>query len=142
MQFKYSFTKVRWDNIPFLEVVLKNPENNESVGCRAMVDSGAFISVFHSELAEVLGIDLGLIKSETTFQGVGDIAGSLKGKIYFVDMTVWDKTNKCNFICPVLFSDNIDRNSFSLLGRKGFFDHFDEVVFNIKSNKFYLRTNK
>ena len=139
MQFKYNFSKADGDKIPLLEIRLKNKENGRIVGYRAMLDSGAFMSVVHSDVAEILGINLNQIKQKVSFQGVGDISGKLSGKIYIVEVSVFQKGKSFRFDSPVLFSNNIHANSIPLLGRQGFFDQFSEICFNYQANKFYLQ---
>lgn len=139
MQFKYSFSAVHGDRIPVLDVRIINKDNNKAVNYRAMLDSGAFASVFHSEIAEVLGIDLSKIKETQYFSGVRKSKRLIKGKPYIVQLMVMQKGQSHTFDSYVVFSDEVSNTGFALLGRQGFFDQFDEVCFNYKNNKFYLQ---
>lgn len=140
MKFKYNFTPASTDKIPFVDIQLKNLETGATVGYRAMLDSGAFMSVFHSEVASLLDINLDQIKRSVEFQGVGDKVADLVGKVVILKVSVFQKGKSFGFDAPVLFSDNIDKNSVPLLGRQGFFDKFREVSFNYEFDKFYLET--
>ena len=67
MQLKYPFQSVGRDRIPILDIRITNKDNTKSVNYRAMLDSGAFANVFHSDIAAVLGIDLTKIKETQLF---------------------------------------------------------------------------
>jgi len=138
MRFKYKTTNVGNDRIPLLDVVITNPENNRKVTYPALLDSGAFMNVFHSDIAQVLGIDLSKIKREIEFGGVGTSLSAFKGKPYIVNLMVAQKGKNHSFDSYVLFSDNINPNGNPLLGRMGFIDQFPKVELSLKSNSFYL----
>ena len=57
MRFKFNTTNYRSDKIPLLEVIITNPDNDMKVATPALLDTGAFISVFRYEVADVLDID-------------------------------------------------------------------------------------
>lgn len=138
MQFKYPFEVARTDKIPFLDIRITNKNNNKSINYRAMLDSGAFANVFHSDIAKVLGIDLSKIKETQYFSGVRNSKKLIKGKWYIIQLMVMQKGQSHEFDSYVIFSDEISDSGFALLGRQGFFDRFNEVRFNYKNNKFYL----
>lgn len=139
MQFKYSFQAINNDRIPILDIRITNKENKKSISYRAMLDSGAFANVFHSDIAQVLGIDLGKIKETQLFGGVKDSKRQMKGKPYIVEILIAQRGKSHKFDSCVIFSDEVSDTGFALLGRQGFFDQFDEICFNYKSNKFYLQ---
>ena len=138
MRFKYKTTNVGSDKIPLLEIIITNPENDKKVSYTALLDSGAFMNVFHSDVAEILGIDLSKIKREISFGGVGATQSSFKGKPYIVNLMVAQKGKSHSFDSYVLFSDDINPNGDSLLGRLGFIDQFSKVELSLKNNSFYL----
>ena len=138
MRFKYKTTNVGSDKIPLLEIIITNPENDKKVSYTALLDSGAFMNVFHSDVAEILGIDLSKIKREISFGGVGATQSSFKGKPYIVNLMVAQKGKSPRFDSYVLFSDDINPNGDSLLGRLGFIDQFSKVELSLKNNSFYL----
>ncbi len=137
MQFKYPFHSISHDKIPILDIRITNKDNGRAVNYRAMLDSGAFANVFHSDVADVLGIDLTKIK-EIYFGGVKK-SKQMKGKQYILEIMVLNKGQNYKFDAVVVFSDEISDTGLPLLGRQGFFDRFDEVCFNYKNNKFYLQ---
>jgi hypothetical protein len=137
MQFKYSFKEINRDKIPMLEIRVTNKDNRKATNYLAMLDSGSFSNIFHSDVAEVLDIDLSKIK-EIQFGGVKK-AKQMRGKPYIVELMVIGKRESYKFDSYVIFSDEISNTGHPLLGRIGFFDQFDEVCFNYKTNKFYLR---
>jgi len=140
MRFKYPFQTARNDKIPVLDIRITNKDNKKAVNYRALLDSGAFASVFHSEIAEVLEIDLSKIK-EITFGGVGKSKQSMKGKTYIVELMIMQKGQSYKFDSCIIFSDEISNTGIPLLGRQGFFDKFNEICFNYGHNKFYLKKN-
>ena len=141
MQFKYPFQIAYNDRIPMVDIRITNKENNKSVNYRAMLDSGAFANVFHTEVADLLGIDLTKIKEMQTFGGVKASKRLMKGKMCIVELMLLGKGKSYKFDSYVIFSAEVSENGFALLGRQGFFDQFNEVCFNYKNNKFYLQTS-
>ena len=141
MQFKYNFTKSDTDKIPFVDVIVGNPNNGVKISYRVLLDSGAYMCVFHTDIAKVLRIDLSKIQYTDVFYGVEKSKRGMRGKRYIVDLMLVQKGQSHKFQSYVVFSDEILANGYGLLGRQGFFDSFDEVSFNYKSNKFYLKKN-
>lgn len=140
MQFKYPFKVIFSDKIPMLDVRITNKETGKSTSYRAMLDSGSFANIFHSDIAGVLGIDLSKIKETQPFGGVKK-SKQMKGKPYIVELMVMQKGHSYKFDSYVIFSDEISNTGHPLLGRIGFFDQFDEVCFSYKNDKFYLQKN-
>lgn len=93
----------------------------------ALVDSGATVSIFRSEVADSLGI--------TVQQGkevyLGGVGGRIKGYIHQLEAEIAGK----KFLCPVVFSHEY-LVSFNLLGREEFFKRF-RIIFEEKKN--YLK---
>lgn len=139
MQFKFSFEDIRGDKLPLLDVCITNKDTGESTNYRAMLDSGAFANVFHSDIAKVLGIDLAKKKETVFFGGVRKSEVLIKGKPHIVNLMVMQKGKSYRFDSYVVFSDEVSDTGFALLGRQGFFDQFDEICFNYKNDKFYLQ---
>lgn len=94
----------------------------------ALVDSGATISIFRSEVADSLGINVTSGK-EIYLGGVG---GRIKGYIHNLEIEIAGK----QFICPVVFSYEY-LVSFNLLGRASFFKKF-RIIFEERKNKLIL----
>jgi hypothetical protein len=138
MKLKFNVTPVFGDRIPLVDVIITNPQNQLKMSYPAMVDSGAFMCVFHSEVADALEIDLAKIKEVVPFGGVGKAKRTLKGKPYIVKLMVMQKGKNHTFESLVLFSEDIDPDGYPLLGRQGFFDQFREISFDLANNKFYF----
>ena len=100
---------------PILPVILIR--GKKFVGYEALVDSGADYNIFHSRIAEILGISL--TKShKRQILGIGN--QELKGYEHDVNLKIARK----EYISKVIFSNKIPPNSFGILGNQGFFDHF------------------
>ncbi len=93
----------------------------------ALIDSGASISIFRSEVAESLGINIG--KGKEIY--LGGVGGRIKGYLHRLKIEVAGK----RFICPIVFSRDY-LVSLNLLGRDGFFKRF-RITFEEKEN--YLK---
>ena len=139
MQFKYPFQVVINDKLPMMDIRITNKENGNSISYRAMLDSGAFANVFHSDIAELLEIDLSKIKEMRSFGGVKESKRLMKGKFCVVELMVIQKGKSHKFDSYVIFSDEVSDTGFALLGRQGFFDQFEEICFSYKNSKFYLK---
>ncbi len=142
MQFKYPFKVINNDKIPLIDILITNKETNKTTSYRAMLDSGAFTNIFHSDIAKVLGIDLARIKETQLFGGVEKSKRQMAGKLCILELMVVEKGKSHKFDSCVIFSDEISETGFALLGRQGFFDQFDEVCLSYKSNKFYLQKDE
>ncbi len=140
MKFKFKTTSAGNDEIPLLEVIVTNPDNNRKVAYTALLDSGAFMNVFHSDIAHILGIDLSKIKRVLEFGGVGTQSSSLKGKPYIVNLMVAQKGKNHSFDSYVLFSEDINPKGDPLLGRQGFIDQFTKVELSLGISSFFLST--
>ncbi len=89
---------------------------------RALIDSGATISVFKDEVAEQLEIEIESGK-EIYLGGVG---GRIKGYIHELNLEIVGK----KLFCPVVFSREY-LVSFNLLGREAVFNQF-KIIFEEK----------
>lgn len=118
MKYRYSaFTphdvNAQWTKRPMLQIEVYGSEGNKSFG--ALIDSGADISLFNTEIAEALGIELSP-DCERNFTGIsGTIPGYLveKVKIRLENM-------KEEMYIPVCFVQSPTVGL--LLGQEGFFD--------------------
>jgi predicted aspartyl protease len=101
---------------------------NTAFDTKALVDSGATISVFHMDVAEQLGIEIRRGDS-INLQGIG---GRILGYAHKLEMETAEK----RFSCTIIFSEEIDV-SLNILGRKGLFENF-KILFDEKSKKLTL----
>lgn len=137
MKFKYrkipnlSHPGRQWFNRPYLKVRLFNGENYKDV--LALVDSGADSCLFHSSIADELGIDVrsGL---RTEFGGIA--AGQIvEAFIHTVEMQVEGFAEKVRLEVAFADSDAIG----GLLGGIGFFDNY-KVTLEKYKGRFQVET--
>ena len=98
--------------------------DNTFVILEAIIDSGADWCIFDAGLLDILKLPLG---SQTKFFGVNK--EPLRGFRSKVNLTIAGK----DFITEVVFSSELGRHTYGILGQKGFFDNF-KVCFD-KSRK-------
>jgi hypothetical protein len=110
---EYPYVRVGSDVYPLIPIRLKGPRR--AVMTRALVDSGARVSVFHAAIADVLGlvVETG---NRVYLQGIGAQVTGYRHLIYA-------EIEGIEFALPVVFSREM-QVSFNLLGREGFFDRF------------------
>lgn len=119
--FPYSEFKDRYYPVIKLHIRSKGMEKDLD----ALIDSGAVISTFRSDVAEALGI---VIENGERRWSVG-ITGKVEVFIHELEIKVFEKW----FSCRIAFSNSMSLN-FNLLGREGFFDsHL--ITFNEKEKK-------
>ena len=130
MKFKYKQygpTTIR----PVIEIKLKS--NSESLRYEVLVDSGADLCVFNSEIGEAIGIDVKKGKPREVF-GVGG-----KASVYYlhpvkIDVGGWEYEIQADFM-----SDVAGRAvPYGIVGQKGFFENF-VVRFDMKKEEIELK---
>lgn len=121
IEFDYRYEKGAY--YPIVELVLEYKGNK--IKTDAIVDSGASISIFKSDIAKAIGIS---IKNgeKRIFQAA---SAKLIGYIHNVIISIND--HKIN--SKVAFSDDL-QTSFNLLGRETVFERFI-ITFNEKNKK-------
>lgn len=126
---RIRFTYFEKDGVyyPMIDVSLRR--KGKSLTLKALVDSGASVSLFRPEIAWHLGIDI-LKGKKVHLSGIG---GRITGYKHFVNMVVGDK----RFRGIVVFSHQF-KASFNLLGRSNFFVPF-EIMFAEKKRLVVLR---
>ena len=97
-------------------VYLQAWTGNRWLYLQAYVDSGASWSVFHVDVAQLLGIHLGRAKRRYISLGNGSVL-----PIYLQHIKV--RFAGAEFMAPAGFSDAL-RVGFNLMGRAGFFNRF------------------
>ena len=102
-------------------VYLQAWTGNRWLYLQAYVDSGASWSVFHLDVAELLGLDLRRARRRYVSLGNGSVI-----PIYLQHIKV--RFAGLEFLAPAGFSDAL-RMGFNLLGRAGFFTRF-QMCFN------------
>ena len=96
----------------------------KKIDASALVDSGTTISIFRSDIADLLGLTIE--KGEEIY--LGGVGGRIKGYIHRLKIEVAGK----NFSCPIVFSHEY-LASFNLLGRQEFFKRF-KITFEEKKD--------
>jgi len=117
------------ESSPIIELELTGPRRK--IITLALVDSGASISLFRSEIADLLGIPLKKGREVSLF-GIG---GGIKGYLHQIPIRI----NKTQFDCKIIFSREMEV-SINLLGRDNFFLPF-LITFNEKLQKVYIEGN-
>src|SRR3989338_6723587 len=116
----YSYTQSRGRYYPVITFHIRNADVETDAD--ALIDSGANVSIFRLDIADLLDITIEDGKrSEST--GIG---GKVEVFVHELELKIFDKW----FPCKVGFSKQIT-TSFNLLGREGFFDRH-LVTFNEK----------
>ena len=119
MRFEYRFFEGSF--LPLIPIKLKGKE--EWVELIAFIDTGASYSLFHADVAEILGFKLE--EGELTEMVLGD-GNKLKVYLHNIEISIANK----NFIAVIGFSNGIGIG-FYIVGRKTIFDKF-LVIFNEK----------
>lgn len=117
---------------PIMPVILI--KNKSFVGYEALLDTGADYNVFHSEIAQILGIKLTTGKSRKIY-GLG--GQHIKGYIHKVELKLQGFPV---FVAPVIFSSQIPKHAIGVFGNTGFFDHF-KSMFNYKEKTIEINSN-
>ena len=100
--------------VPLLEVELVRGEKKFT--SRGLVDSGAYMTLAHSDIARILGID----RNDCPKKPVTGISAETEGFVKEVDLYVRHFREKITI--PVLFVD--DLRTAVLLGHEGFFESY------------------
>ncbi|PJE58206.1 MAG: hypothetical protein COU81_01975 [Candidatus Portnoybacteria bacterium CG10_big_fil_rev_8_21_14_0_10_36_7] len=118
---------------PIIPVSLKH--NKKELKYVALLDSGADFNIFHSEITEILDIDLTKLK-KSTFGGINKGAA---GSRYMTVIEIG--VDGYTFDAPVYFSTDISLNGYGIVGQEGFFDKF-KILFNREAKKIELKKLK
>ena len=105
--------------------------NSQSAQYRVLIDSGADYCVFHSEIADVLGIPLKKGK-KMTFYGTGGTPQIAYFHNIQIEIGGWPMGLYCGF------SSDMESLPYGLLGQTGFFDHF-KIEFDYTNKRIELK---
>lgn len=119
---------------PIIRVAIKNPKDTgKYLECHAIIDSGADMNLFSSDIAEAIGLELesgkkgtvsGITAGESQATYTLPVILSVGGWEYRVDMS---------------FMKTLSRNGYGLLGQKGFFDLFRSVTFDYSKQEVIIK---
>ena len=101
-----------------------------------LIDSGADVTIFHTELAELVGIDLSGCE-EKSIKGIGD-----QRQKYF-ETEVYIMVGKKRKKIKVGFAEHLGTmgRPYGIAGQLGFFEHF-KISFDYKNKVFQIKENK
>ena len=135
MNLKLKYFKTGSFKRPLVKISLRNIESQkgQQLEYLALIDSGADMCVFHSDLAPILGIDLKGIKPQI-MSGVNK-GGDFKTYLQIVNLGV----EQYYFDVPVYFSDELASKGYGFLGQQGFFDHFKNIRFEYTKGNIFLK---
>ena len=119
---------------PVIPVKLKSA--SESFDYEVLVDSGADICIFHSEIGELLGINVPKGKPREVF-GVG-----VKASIYYLHK-ITIEVGRWSYNVEVGFMPSVSGHAMrhGIVGQKGFFDNFI-VKFDLLKEEIELKLRK
>ena len=123
----YKLLYKRW--LPIIPVLFT--WRGSSLRSEAYLDSGAFYSIFKIGVAAQLGLNLSRSKERMFVVADGSF---IPAKIVKVPLEIAGRRK----ITEVAFSDRLNIG-FNLLGRKGIFEAFDEIIFREARREIELR---
>ena len=125
---EYPYKRIQGSSFPLIPVTLSIPKGITLPPLLALPDSGAIISLFQADIAQLLGLDL-TAGDEIDLVGIKD---GLKAYVHLVQCKVgW---YACN--CRIAFSAELTTD-FQILGRLDFFEKCT-VLFDETDQKLYL----
>ena len=127
LAFPYQQRRHHW--LPIIPITLCGP--TAPLQTEAYLDSGALMSIFDHTLAEALGIPLVHARTQRFIVGDGRF---IHGRIVTLPLQI----GPLRFRAPIAFSSEL-KVGFNLLGRRDFFEQFDEVAFQEKRRQVLLR---
>lgn len=126
--FEYKKIGTSWK--PIIPITLKH--NKKELNYVALIDSGADCNIFHSEIAEVLDINLSALPKSS----FGGINKGVRGVMHMaiIEIGIEDFT----FNAPIYFSADISPDGYGIVGQQGFFNKF-KISFNLHQRTIELK---
>ena len=127
---KFDYKAIAGDHKrPFIPITLRNPKNDKSVECYALVDSGSERNLFAPVIGEIIGID---IEHGVQHPIAGIVAGERRS---FFDHKIEMIVGGWRFATTVGFMPNLSSQAGQgVVGQNGFFEHFNFVKFDKRKN--------
>lgn len=122
------YIRIRDASLPLIPVTLIKSDGVPLTPLLALVDSGAIISLFQAEIADLLGLDL---KTGEKVSLVG-IKDGLEGYVHMVQCKIGPYD--CSF--RIAFSEELT-TEFQILGRLDFFEKCT-ILFDEADQKLYI----
>ena len=133
MKFRYEPVPMRDGSIdmqPRVDVIFTNPKTGRHITVKALVDSGAGMTVLNAAFAELLGVDVTDAPQRSFMSANSSGTGyDYELKIKLKQDMLHEHITTCSFM-PNLRTD-------ALLGQVGFFENF-RIVFERYKNHFEL----
>ncbi len=126
-----SYTRINGVSFPLIPITLTKSDGNNLPPLLALVDSGAIISLFHADIAQLLGLDL-TTGDKIPLTGIKD---GLEGYVHLVQCQIDGYT--CSLRIAFSAELNVD---FQILGRLDFFERC-KVLFDEANQKLYVTPN-
>jgi len=120
---------------PRLPTILEWNKTRSKFTFPSLVDSGADYCVFPANFGERLGLDIqkGRLAQMSGFGGRGQCFYHRVNVLVVINGKVW------RFECFAGFSEQMNDLGMGLLGRHGFFELFEEVIFDQRKKVFKLK---
>ena len=126
--FFYSYSSLK----PVIKVKFSEREN-QLISC--LLDSGADVSTFPASIGRAIGINFD--DEDPIENAPKQISGKIGFKCWEVPKTISFPWQEETITLPIIWVDSNDVDP--VLGRKGFFDKFEEVAFCEKKHVIKLR---
>ncbi len=126
--FPYKLVNKRY--IPVIPLILHGSTKSK-IRTEAFVDSGATYSIFSMDIAKTLMLNLENARKQYFVVGDGS---SIPAKVIKIPIRIGEE----KFLSDLAFSEKLNIG-FNLLGRKGIFEYFDEIVFKEKKKEIIFR---
>lgn len=108
--------------------------NNHSTQYRVLIDSGADYCIFHSDMADVLGVPVHQGK-KLTFYGTGGTPQVAYFHTIQIEISGWLMNLYCGF------SSEMQSLPYGILGQTGFFDTF-KIEFDYQNKRIELKPKR
>lgn len=108
--------------------------NNQTIKYRVLIDSGADFCIFHSDVADILGIPVTKGK-KLTFYGTSGTPQTAYFHQIMIEIGGWSMDLYCGF------SYEMKSLPYGLLGQTGFFDSF-KIEFDYQNKRVELKPKK
>lgn len=130
MEFEYKRLK-SGQYRPIIPIELEYKDKKTRI--LSLVDSGADVCIFPSEVGEYLGIDIESGK-EVPVQGVVEGA---KSSYYLHPMLLGVSGGGDKYSSQVGFMPNLSKQGYGILGQLGFFENY-KVILDLPNGKIYI----
>jgi hypothetical protein len=108
---------------PIIPITIRNPRTKQEIRHQALVDSGADLCIFSTDIAELIGIDVAAGRKQMVS---GVMAGETRHYyLHDIELVVGGAAK----LSTIAFMPDLSNNGHGLLGQLGFFDRCKFVKF-------------